>query len=70
MKQLPFVIPSEVVNWIREVFSSVNQRVSAKLTRFPTTHETSLDMSLIEEVSEHSAPVRFSSGWLVRLETH
>jgi hypothetical protein len=70
MKQLPFVIPSEVVNWIREVFSSVNQRVSSKLTRFPTTHETSLDMSLIEEVSEHSAPVRFSSGWLVRLETH
>lgn len=27
-------------------------------------------MSFIEEVSEHSAPVKFSSGWLVRLETH
>ena len=27
-------------------------------------------MSLIEEVSQHSAPVSFSSGWLVRLETH
>jgi hypothetical protein len=27
-------------------------------------------MSFIEEVSQHSAPVAFSSGWLVRLETH
>lgn len=70
MKQLPFAIPPEVVIWIRDVFSAVNRRVSTKLTRFPTTHETSLDLSLIEEVSEHSAPVRFTSGWLVHLETH
>jgi hypothetical protein len=27
-------------------------------------------MCFIAEVSEHSAPVKFSSGWLVRLETH
>lgn len=67
---LPFALPGEVIGWIRDVFSTVNARVSAKLTAFPTTHETSLDMSLIEEVSQHSAPVSFSSGWLVRLETH
>lgn len=70
MNTLPFAIPGEVTGWIRNVFSTVNARVSAKLTAFPTTHETSLDMSLIEEVSQHSAPVSFSSGWLVRLETH
>lgn len=52
------------------MFATVNSRVSAKLSAFPTTHETSLDMSFIEEVSQHSAPVTFSSGWLVRLETH
>jgi hypothetical protein len=70
VSKLPFPIPLEIVDWIRDVFAAVNGRVSAKLTAFPTTHETSLDMSFIEEVSEHSAPVRFSSGWLVRLETH
>lgn len=70
VSKLPFSIPPEVIDWIREVFGSVNIRVSAKLSTFPTTHETSLDMSFIEEVSQHSAPVAFSSGWLVRLETH
>lgn len=52
------------------MFAAVNSRVSTKLSAFPTTHETSLDMSFIEEVSQHSAPVSFSSGWLLRLETH
>jgi len=70
VNKLPFPIPPEVINWIRDVFAAVNGRVSAKLTAFPTTHETSLDMSFIEEVSQHSAPATFSSGWLVRLETH
>lgn len=64
------MIPAEVIDWIRAVFSAVNRRISTKLTRFPTTHETSLDISFIEEVSQHSAPVQFSSGWLLRLETH
>lgn len=70
MNKLPFSIPPEVIDWIRDVFAAVNLRVSAKLSAFPTTHETSLDMTFIEEVSQHSAPVSFSSGWLVRLETH
>lgn len=52
------------------MFATVNTRVSTKLSAFPTTHETSLDMSFIEEVSQHSAPMSFSSGFLVRLETH
>ena len=66
----PFSIPPEVIDWIRDVFAAVNGRVSSKLSAFPTTHETSLDMTFIEEVSQHCAPVAFSSGWLVRLETH
>jgi hypothetical protein len=70
VNKLPFSIPPEVIDWIRDVFAAVNSRVSAKLSAFPTTHETSFDMSFIEEVSQHSAPVAFSSGWLVRLETH
>lgn len=70
VNMLPFSIPPEVIDWIRDVFAAVNDRVSAKVTAFPTTHETSLDMTFIEEVSQHSAPVKFSSDWLVRLETH
>jgi hypothetical protein len=70
MPELPFQIPQEVIDWIRAVFADVNLRVSQKLTRIPTTHETSLDITLIEELSQHAAPFRFSSSWSVRLETH
>ena len=70
MAEVPFQIPSEIVNWIRTVFEGVNRRVSEKLTRLPTTHETSLDITLIEELSQYVAPFRFLSNWIVRLETH
>ncbi|MBV9181410.1 MAG: hypothetical protein JO356_08855 [Acidobacteria bacterium] len=32
MSKLPFRIPPEVIDWIRDVFPTVNGRVSAKLT--------------------------------------
>lgn len=70
MSSAPFAIPGEVTAWIRSVFAEVNQRTSAKLTRLPNVHETSLDMTLIEQLSQYSAPFHFPSDWLVRLETH
>ncbi len=70
MSSAPFPIPAEVTAWIRSVFAEVNQRTSAKLSRLPNVHETSLDMTLIEQLSQYAAPFRFSSNWLVRLETH
>jgi len=65
----PFPIPAQVTTWIKSVFAEVNQRTSAKLSRIPNVHESSLDMTLIE-LSHYAAPFRFASAWLVRLETH
>jgi hypothetical protein len=70
MSSVPFPIPTEVTAWIKSVFAEVNQRTSAKLTRIPNVHESSLDMTLIEQLSHYAAPFRFPSAWLVRLETH
>jgi hypothetical protein len=66
----PFPIPTEVTEWIRSVFAEVNQRTSAKLSRIPNVHETSLDMTIIEQLSQYAAPFRFPSDWLLRLDTH
>ncbi len=66
----PFPIPDDVREWVRSVFSSCNARVTGKLDRLPTTHETSLDLSLIEALSQISAPVRTPSGHLVRIDVH
>lgn len=64
------VLPELVVEYIRGAFASANQRTSAKVSRMPTTHETSLDHSLIEALSLYAAPQRLDGDWIVRLRTH
>lgn len=68
--RLQFELPDEVVEYVRAVFLECNNRVSRKMSRMPTTHETSLDLSFIEAISQFGAPHRFQSDWVVRLETH
>jgi len=70
MPSPPFLIPPEVLDWIRNVFASVNQRSAANLSRIPTIHETTLDHNLIGYVSEFGAPFNFPSEWVVTLDTH
>lgn len=70
MSYPPFPVPIEVTNWVRTIFGQVNERTSKKLSRIPTTHETSLDLTIIEQLSQYAAPFRFQSDWLVRLDTH
>jgi hypothetical protein len=66
----PFEIPPHVLDWIRSVFASVNQRSAANLSRIPTIHETTLDHNLIGYLSEVGAPFKLSSDWIVTLDTH
>ncbi|MBX9599561.1 MAG: hypothetical protein K2X35_01105 [Bryobacteraceae bacterium] len=70
MPAAPFAIPEAVVDWIRDVFAQVNLRSSSTLSRIPTTWETTLDHGLIGHLAEFAAPFRFSSNWVVNLETH
>lgn len=63
-------IPKEVRDYVRSVFADVNRRTSSRLTRSPNTHEGSLDLTFIEATSEHAAPVKLSSNWIVRVDTH
>src|SRR5438477_10300348 len=70
MQIQPISVPDDVRNWIRNVFADCNQAVAVKMTRVPTVHETSLDLTLIERLSAFSSPVRFDSEWLVRIDAH
>ena len=65
-----FPIPNDVREWISDVFGECNKRVASKMTRIPTVHETSLDLSLIEHLSQVAVPVRLPSDWTIRLDTH
>lgn len=63
-------LPADVVNWLRSIFSSCNERISFKLSDAPNIHEESLDLTFIESFSHHEAPVTLPSGWTLRFETH
>src|SRR4051794_29808930 len=43
----PFRLPGPVREWLWSAFAEVNIRTSRKLSRIPTTHETSLDEAVI-----------------------
>lgn len=66
----PIQLPADVVDFLREVFSEANLRVTTKISQMPSTHETDLDFSLIEVLSCYAAPILLGSGWLVRIDTH
>jgi hypothetical protein len=70
MPEPPFALPQNVIDWIRDVFATVNRRTSAKLSRLGNVWETSLDMTVIEQLSQFSAPFKFPSDWIVHLDTH
>jgi hypothetical protein len=66
----PMSLPSEVHDYVRYVFEGANRRVAEKMTRIPTTHETSLDLTLIESISQFAVLQRVTANWTVRLDTH
>jgi hypothetical protein len=63
-------IPDDVREYINNVFKDCNDRVSNKLTTNPNSWETSLDMTLIDALTNYSASVKLPSNWLIRIDTH
>ena len=63
-------LPDDVLEFLEDIFEECNLAVSRKISKMPNVHETSLDMTFLEQLSNYSVPVRLNSGWTVRLETH
>jgi hypothetical protein len=63
-------VPDDVRGWIRHIFAECNRDVASKMSRIPTVHETSLDLTFIERLSRFAAPVRLESECLVRIDAH
>ena len=63
-------IPEDVRGWIRNVFKTCNAKTAISLMQMPNTHEAALDMAFVSQAAEFSAPVRFPSEWIVRVDTH
>lgn len=63
-------LPSDLLNWFKDVFGDCNDRIARKISLVPNSPEPSLDMTFVEHFSQYGAPVRFKSGWTVRVDTH
>jgi hypothetical protein len=55
---------------VRSVFRACNEHVSSMLANMPTTHEATLDLGFVGKAAEFSAPIKFPSEWIVRIDTH
>ncbi len=69
MTPLP-VFPIEVHQFVKKVFAKSNSRLSEKIARVPNCPEPSLDLTLIEHLSQFSGAHVVAPGWAVRIDVH
>ncbi len=69
MNTLP-AFPASVHRYVASVFNKANRRVCEKIARTPNCSEPALDMTLIEQLSQHGGPQVIAPGWAVRIDTH
>jgi len=62
--------PPQVIAYVRRVFAQANRRVSEKIARVPNCSEPSLDLTLIEHLTQFAAPRVVAPGWTVKLDVH
>ncbi len=63
MTKLP-EFPTEIRRYVTSIFAGANRRVCEKIGRVPNTPEESLDLTLIEYLSQYSAPRIVAPGLL------
>jgi hypothetical protein len=69
MQQLPS-FPPEVHRYISAVFRQANRRTAEKIARVPNCSEPSVDLTLIESLTQYAGPRVVAPGWAVRLDVH
>jgi hypothetical protein len=69
MNKLPS-FPPEVHRYVASVFRTANRRVCEKIAAVPNCPEPSLDLTLIEHLSQFGGPRVVAPGWAVRIDIH
>lgn len=69
MKTLP-TFPAAVHKYVGKIFGDANRRVSEKIARVPNCAEPSLDLTLVEHLTQCAGPRVVAPGWAVRVDVH
>jgi hypothetical protein len=63
-------ISESVIEYVRRVFVSANDRVSRRMSAHPSMHEETLDHTLIDELTDAPAALFAAECAAVRIESH
>lgn len=63
-------IPTDIVDWFRNIFSASNRRLAERIQNAPNIPEQHLDVTFVEHLMEYTTPRVFKSGWAIRIDTH
>lgn len=66
----PIPLPLDAVEYIRQIFSDVDEHVTSRLDRMPTVHEESLDFAFIDAVAVAQGPHQTPTGTIVDIDVH
>jgi hypothetical protein len=71
----PFVhpsaaLPAEVTEFLLQLLSGCNRRISFQLSTFPNAHEESLDLMFISHFASMQGAIKFGSHWTLRIDAH
>src|SRR6266571_6651607 len=69
MISLP-VFPPAIYRYVRTVFRAANRQASKMLALVPNCPEQSLDMTVIQFLSQYSGPRVVAPGWVVRIDVY
>lgn len=69
MNKLPS-FPPEIHRYVASVFRDANRRVCEKIARVPNCSEPSLDLTLLEQLTQFGGPRVVAPGWAVRIDVH
>jgi hypothetical protein len=62
--------PAEIHRYVASVFGGANRRVCEKIARVPNCSEPSLDLTLLEHLTQFGGPRVVAPGWAVRIDIH
>lgn len=70
MARLGLTLPEDVKLSLSRIFSDCNFVLARQISIFPNTHEETLDQLLVTHLAQMQGPIKFGSGWVMRLDTH
>jgi hypothetical protein len=69
MNTLP-TFPPAIYRYVKTAFRAANRRTCSKLASVPNCPEESLDLTLIEFLSNYAGPRVVAPGWVVKIDVY